>query len=153
MSKKVANLVATTLGVGYFPLAPGTFAAAASVIVWCILCFNIQHPYFWQLILVPVFIYVGVICSEKILLENEKDPSHVVIDEFAGQWISLLFISPSYISVLIGFVLFRVFDIAKPFGIRRMEKLNKGWGIMMDDVLAGVYSNLVLHFILFFHLW
>ncbi|MEL6867415.1 MAG: phosphatidylglycerophosphatase A, partial [Bacteroidota bacterium] len=78
------------------------------------------------------------------------DPSKVVIDEMAGMWISLLWLPFSPLLLLLAFLLFRAFDIGKPFYIRQMEKLPSGWGIMMDDVLAGVYTNLLLQIGLFF---
>jgi phosphatidylglycerophosphatase A len=101
----------------------------------------------------PLIIFGGVYCSERILKDNEKDPSHIVIDEFAGLWLTLLFVQPSYKNAIAGFILFRIFDIAKPFGIRKMEKFKKGWGIMLDDLLAGLYSNLILQSLVFFKIW
>jgi phosphatidylglycerophosphatase A len=153
MGKRVAEFVATTGGLGYLPLAPGTWAAAFSAILWCVICFTSPNPFVWQLTLMPILIYGGVYCSEKILKENEKDPSHIVIDEFAGLWLTLLFVQPSYKNAIAGFILFRIFDIAKPFGIRKMEQFKKGWGIMLDDLLAGLYSNLILQSIVFFKIW
>jgi phosphatidylglycerophosphatase A len=153
MGKRLAEFVATTGGLGYLPLAPGTWAAALSTIIWCVLCFTIPNPFVWQLILMPLLVFAGVYCSEKILKEDEKDPSHIVIDEFAGLWLTLLLVEPSYKNAIAGFILFRIFDIAKPFGIKKMEKFKKGWGIMLDDLLAGLYSNLILQSLVLFKIW
>lgn len=73
------------------------------------------------------------------------DPSKVVVDEIVGVWIAMLFVPFSLLNLFLAFGLFRVFDIWKPLGIRRMEKLKGGWGVMMDDVLAGIYSLMVMH--------
>ena len=81
-----------------------------------------------------------------------KDSSKVVIDEAAGMMISLLFIPVTVANVLIALVLFRFFDIAKPLFIRRMEALPGGWGVMADDVLAGIYSNIVLQLLIYYNI-
>ena len=153
MNKRLAEFVATTGGLGYLPLAPGTWAAALSAIIWCALCLTKSNPFVWQLILMPLLVFAGVYCTDKILKEEEKDPSYIVIDEFAGLWFSLLFIQPSYKNAIAGFILFRIFDIAKPWGIKKMENFKKGWGIMLDDLLAGLYSNLILQSLVLFKLW
>jgi phosphatidylglycerophosphatase A len=82
-----------------------------------------------------------------------KDSYRIVIDEVAGMCLTLLFVPVSWQTVTIGLVLFRFFDIAKPFYIRKMEKLNGGWGVMMDDMLAGLYSNIILQIIVISGLW
>jgi phosphatidylglycerophosphatase A len=97
----------------------------------------------------PVIILTGIYCTNLILHDDEKDPSHIVIDEFAGLWLSLLIIPVTILNAILGFIFFRFFDIAKPFGIRKMERLKKGKGIMADDLLAGLYSNILLQLILF----
>jgi phosphatidylglycerophosphatase A len=81
---------------------------------------------------------------------GEKTPSKVVIDEAVGMWITMVLVPFSYLNLIIGFTLFRLFDIFKPLGIRNLEKLNGGLGVMADDVLAGIYANLVLQLILLF---
>ena len=80
--------------------------------------------------------------------ENQHDPAHVVIDEVMGVAVSLAFVPWTLYTIAAGFVLFRVFDITKPFPARRSEKLPGGWGIVMDDVVAGIYANIVLRFLL-----
>ncbi len=82
-----------------------------------------------------------------------EDPSRVVIDEAAGMYLTLLAIPVRWQYILTGLVLFRFFDIAKPLYIRKMERIGGGWGIMMDDMLAGVYSNIILQVIVWNKLW
>ncbi|GAB3817767.1 hypothetical protein GCM10028895_14210 [Pontibacter rugosus] len=79
-----------------------------------------------------------------------KDDKKVVIDEVAGMCISLLFLPLTPVTLMVGLLLFRFFDIAKPLFIRKMENFKGGWGVMLDDVLAGVYANIVLQILLYF---
>jgi len=87
---------------------------------------------------------IGIYSAGKVEEKWGKDSSRVVIDEVAGMCLTLLFIPVRWQYVLTGLILFRFFDIVKPLYIRRMEKLKGGWGVMMDDTLAGLYSNLIL---------
>ncbi len=80
--------------------------------------------------------------------ENRHDPSHVVIDEVMGMAVSIAFLPWTFATIAAGFVLFRIFDITKPFPARRSEKLPGGWGIVMDDVVAGIYANIVLRLVM-----
>ncbi len=153
MSNRLSRLIATAGGIGYFPFAPGTWAAGILAIFWFIICQNFPDTFAWQLILIPIIIGGGVYYSEKIITDIEKDPSHVVIDEVAGMSLTLLLIPPSYQNILAGFILFRFFDILKPLGIKKMENMRGGWGIMFDDVLAGIYSNIALRLLIFMKIW
>jgi len=91
-----------------------------------------------------VITLVGIYTGNEVEADWGKDSSRVVIDEVAGQMITLLFIPLTNLNIFIGLILFRFFDILKPMGIRKMEKLPAGTGVMMDDVLAGVYANISL---------
>ena len=152
--KFIYKLIATALGSGYSPLAPGT----AGAIVACGFLYLFHHfqiiptykdPLYFILLIV-ITTLIGILVTNKLLDDWGKDPSKVVIDEVIGMWITMLFIPFSWINLLLGFILFRFFDIAKPLGIRQMEKLKGGTGVMMDDVLAGIYANIVLQFIVYF---
>jgi len=79
-----------------------------------------------------------------------KDPSKVVVDELIGVWVAVLWIPAETQWLILGFILFRFFDIAKPLGIRQLEKIKGGWGVMLDDVGAGIYANIVLQVIVYF---
>jgi phosphatidylglycerophosphatase A len=137
--------IASWLGIGYLK-GGGTVAAA----VTCILIYFLQ-PWLnavWVLPLATIMITLtGIYTGNQVEADWGKDSSRVVIDEVAGQMIALLFIAITPLNLLIGLILFRFFDILKPLGVRRMEKLPRGTGVMMDDVLAGIYANLVLQLI------
>jgi len=142
------QLIATGLGVGYFPYGPGTMGALLAIFIWSLLA--TMTSYSWLIattvILIIAFTLIGAWSSTIVEEYWGEDPSRVVIDEIVGQWIVLLAI-PSIFSwwhVLIAFILFRFFDIVKPLGIRKMENLKGGWGIMADDLLSGCYGAIVL---------
>ena len=153
MMLRIYKLFATALGAGYSPFASGTVGALVGLLVWWPLSSASDQSY-WQFIFLPVLIllttWLGALASKKLEPEWGEDPSLIVIDEVVGMWISLLLIPLQWQYFLAGFILFRLFDIWKPLGIRRLEAIGEGWGVMLDDVLAGVYSNLVLQFIVYF---
>jgi phosphatidylglycerophosphatase A len=142
------RLVSTCLGLGYIRKGGGTVAAAACCIAWYFAWVG-GNGYFWAPIVVTaVFLVVGIWSAGKVEAGWGEDSYRVVIDEVAGMCITLLFVPVKWPYVLIGLVLFRFFDIVKPLYIRKMELLDGGWGVMMDDVLAGVYANLILQVII-----
>ena len=147
------KFIATAGGIGYLPLAPGTWASLFTAIAWFLLFKNHANSILPQLLITAVIIISGIIFSGKISSEKNKDPSFVVIDEVAGMCMTLLLIIPSYQNIIAGLIVFRTLDILKPFGIRKMEMLPGGTGIMLDDILAGVYSNIALRLIALFNLW
>ncbi len=146
--------IATGFGSGFTPIAPGTAGAALG----CLLLGAYQY-FVGQtatnsfqisfIVLIIVTTVIGAISTHQLEPEWGEDPSKVVVDEIIGVWISLLFVPLSWQNILIGFVLFRLFDIYKPLGIRKLEAIPKGWGVMLDDVLAGIYANLVLQIYLY----
>ena len=146
MKFRLYKLIANGLGTGLLPLAPGTWGAALAVLLVCPLAY--LNPLVANLLLTGLVLaggLLGVKASEAVIPEWGKDPKKVVIDEMVGVWIALLGLPLANVYYLLaGFVLFRFFDIAKPLGIREAEKVGGGWGIMLDDVLAGVYANIVL---------
>jgi phosphatidylglycerophosphatase A len=145
--QRIHQLISTCLGIGYIPKGGGTVAAVACCIAWYFAWTSgIEH--FWTPVLATLAILaIGVWSSGKMEALWGKDSYRVVIDEVAGMCLTLLFVPVRWQYVLIGLVLFRFFDIAKPLYIRRMEALDGGWGVMMDDMLAGAYSNLILQLI------
>jgi len=150
---RVSWLIATFFGVGYLPAGPGTWAAAATVLLWW-LAANVM-PVTWQLpaaVAAAVAItLIGIAPSGVVARESgNKDPRFVVIDEVAGQMIALIGCPLNWKYLLAGFILFRSFDILKPFPLRRLEKLPAGTGIMMDDVGAGLYALVLLEFLRYF---
>ena len=148
-------LIATFLGIGHLKPGPGTWASAVTVLLWWVAC-QWLLPAQWQLmaaIAASIAItLVGIPHSTVVARESgRKDPGFVVIDEVAGQMIALIGVPLHWKYLLAGFILFRSFDIVKPFPLRRLEALPEGTGIMVDDVGAGLYAlallQIWLHFI------
>lgn len=133
--------LATGGGIGYSPVAPGTVASlCALLIVWLL-------PFASLGLLLAVALATGVggwAAGRTERLLGRRDPSAVVIDEIAGMWLSVVALPRWPLVFLAAFLLFRLFDIAKPFPIRQSEKFSGGLGIMLDDLIAGVYTLAVL---------
>jgi len=143
----IHRLISTCLGIGYTPKGGGTIAAAVCCIAWYFAWAGGNEHFSkmaLQLGVTLVFLALGVWSANKVEAEWGEDSYRVVIDEVAGMCLTLCFVPVRWPYIAIGLLLFRFFDIAKPLGIRRMERLNSGWGVMMDDMLAGVYANLLL---------
>ena len=141
------KLISTSLGIGYIGKGAGTVAAVACCICWYLAWASGFNPV-TTIVITIVITLIGVWSSTVVSKIWGKDPSRVVIDEVAGMCISLLFIPVTLKYVIIALVLFRFFDIAKPLFIKKMENLPGGWGIMLDDVLAGIYANAILQAII-----
>lgn len=140
-------LIATFFGVGHMYPGPGTWASAVTVALWWIAAHFIAPG--WHIpaaILIAVAVtLLGIPPSTVVARESgREDPGFVVIDEVAGQMIALIGAPLSWNYLLAGFILFRSFDILKPFPLRRLEKLPGGTGIIMDDVGAGLYALVLL---------
>ena len=140
-------LIGTGFGSGFSPVAPGTAGALLAFGVWYALSFLVSASVLLWLtvVLALVFTVAGVWAANRLEQAWGEDPSHVVVDEMVGCWITLLAAPAGHLWYgLAAFGLFRLFDIWKPLGIRRMENLPGGIGVMMDDVLSGVYGFIVL---------
>jgi phosphatidylglycerophosphatase A len=138
----VNKFIASIFGIGYIK-GGGTLAAIVTCpLIWAIWQLNIS----WALPVATVLVtLLGIYVGNKVEPEWGKDSYRVVIDEVAGMMVTMLFVPANLYLLVIGLALFRFFDIVKPLYIRRMEALPAGTGVMMDDVLAGVYGNIVLH--------
>jgi phosphatidylglycerophosphatase A len=148
-----ATLLATFFGTGRLHPGPGTWASAVTVGLWWGLTRLI--PTSWQMgvaILLAVFvILVGIpAATQAARAAGREDPGFVVIDEVAGQLITLIGVPVTWKSLVLGFILFRGFDIVKPPPIRALERLPEGAGIVIDDVGAGLYALIVMHLLLHF---
>ncbi len=143
---KLFLLLATGFGVGYSPISPGTLGTLIAIPVYYFLS-NILSPIYE--ITLAGFFFLSVWISENAeRFFGMKDYQKIVIDEIMGFLITMLWIPRTFLFVILGFFLFRFFDILKPFPIRRLEKGFKGgYGVVLDDVVAGVYANIVLRFI------
>ena len=144
--------IATVLGLGYAPKGPGTFGTLGGVIFLGILLhFNIPLTLPTLLILIVVTFVAGVISTNQLIPQWGEDPQRVVMDEFNGYLITMILVPLSWTTILLGFVLFRFFDILKPLGIRAIDtKVKGGMGVMLDDVLAGIYALICMQIYLYF---
>lgn len=144
MGQKFSLWLAACFNIGKLPLAPGTWGSAFALLLWFSIIDSIGNYLF--LVLTLILFGLGVIISTIALRYfDHEDPQEIVIDEFVGQWIALLFIQKSIVLGLTGFILFRIFDIWKPWIIGKMDKISGGWGVMLDDVAAGIVSLGFLH--------
>ncbi len=140
-----AFLVATFFGAGWLKPASGSWASAAAVLLWAAFAWAL-HPAPWVLALtlacgIALTLVLGIPAASIAEHESGRhDPGFVVIDEVAGQWIALLFCPLDWRYALLAFVLFRAIDIVKPVPARQLERLPGGWGIVFDDVAAGLYA-------------
>jgi phosphatidylglycerophosphatase A len=140
-----AFAVATFFGAGYGKPGPGTWGSVAAVLLWAAFA-RLAHPTAAALLLalgigIGIAQVVGVPAATIVERESGRtDPGFVVIDEVIGQWITLLGCPADWRHGVIALVLFRLFDITKPFPVRRLERLPGGWGIIFDDVAAGLYA-------------
>jgi phosphatidylglycerophosphatase A len=152
--ERLKVFLATGFYSGYFPVAPGTAGTLVGLFIYILI-----HLFLPELavkiiiVLVLVSIYPSIRIgdfAEKYF--NRKDPPQVVLDEIAGIWISLMFHQFSWASVAAAFVIFRIMDILKPFPANGLQKLKGGTGIMIDDYIAGVYTNICLTALLYFRI-
>ena len=141
-------MLATGFGTGYAPIASGTFGSLPGLLFIALLA-----PLGWPVALAGTLVVtlVGIWAADRAARSwGQTDPGRVVIDEIAGQMVTLLFLPITPWTLIAGFLLFRLFDIVKPPPARQFEKLHGGVGIMADDLMAGVYANLVLQLVLRF---
>lgn len=142
--KWISGLLSTMLGIGFIPIAPGTIAAFITAAAYRYFLFKLSWQGFILLIIV-VFITGSMAATKYAKSINNKDPRTVVIDEVLGQMIPLLLLPPEWGLIIAAFILFRFFDILKPLFIRKTEGFPWGWGIMLDDFLAGIYAGIIIN--------
>jgi phosphatidylglycerophosphatase A len=139
-------LLATGFGVGYSPVAPGTLGTLIAILIYYFLS-EIPPP-LYEITLIGFFFLSVWISENAERLFGKKDDQRIVVDEVIGFLITMLWVPKTICFIIIGFFLFRFFDILKPFPIRRLEKGFKGgFGVVLDDVVAGVYANIILRLI------
>ena len=130
---------------GFFPVAPATFASAITAVL---LYFVLPLSTVTWIVLLGVLLLVGVWSSGRLERLLGEDPSAAVIDEVLGMTLTMIAAPITAFTLVLGFVLFRIFDVVKVWPGRRAERLHGGWGIMLDDVVAGIYAAVVLQLIL-----
>ena len=144
MQNKTIRSLATLFGIGYLPIMPGTFASIAGLFLYLI----IRNNLYIYLALTAIFIVLGFAVSGKAQeLFKKTDPKEIVIDELCGILIVYILVPFSIFNVIIGFIIFRLIDILKVYPLSRLERLKKGWGIMLDDIAAGIFTNIILQVI------
>jgi phosphatidylglycerophosphatase A len=142
-----------TLGpVGYCP-ASGTVASFLTLIPVIALWYFWIHPWDYALILALLMIIAYNVIAQALYEFHDEDPSEIVIDELVGCLVTFWAIPLNAYSLVIGFVIFRLFDICKPFGIERIEQRGGAWGVLMDDVAAGLLTNIFLHGMTVYYGW
>jgi|SRR4051794_34471897 len=137
----VGLAIATVFGVGYAPLAPGTFGSAVGLVLWWLLP---SSPFAQAVAIATIFVagsWGGSVAERHF---GRTDPGQVVIDEVMGMLITLFLNPVGWIGAVAGFLLFRIFDVIKPYPANRLERLHGGVGVMADDAMAAVYANLAL---------
>lgn len=138
----LARAVATAFGAGLSPVAPGTAGSAVGVLLFWPLA---ARHWSWQLAACVAVTLLGIAAAGRVARSvGLEDPGLVVVDEVAGQWLTLVALPFTPAVVLAGFLLFRVMDVVKPWPARALEDLPGGFGIMADDIAAGVYAHLAL---------
>jgi phosphatidylglycerophosphatase A len=142
LERRLAAFVASAAYLGYSPLAPGTVGALGALAVyWWLVPAN-----YWVIIAAAAATAAGVWAggvAEKMW--GAKDPRRVCVDEFAAYFVAVAFLPKTLAYAVLAFVLFRAFDVLKPYPAGRSQRLPGGWGIMADDVVAALYANLILH--------
>jgi len=152
------RLFTSCFGLGFLPVAPGTWGSLPPVVVYMILASLVSNPWITFIVMGLMVIDFSLVCvlfsDEAIKVNDKKDPGEVVVDEGAGQAVTLMFLcflgANCCLVGVLGFLLFRIFDIIKPWPCRRLEKLPSGVGILMDDIMAGIYAGILLLIIMQF---
>lgn len=155
MKLLTAKILSTCFGISFFPVAPGTFTSV--VAVFCYYFLPALHNPLLLFSLVLLCSGVGIWAGGVMEEQYGNDPSIVTIDELAGQWLALVALPEGALPLLLSLAFFRLFDIAKPGPVDALQRLPGGWGIMLDDLLAGLFANLSVRALLLllslFHFW
>ena len=141
MKKNPIKTIATFFYVGYLPFMPGTWGSLAGVLIY----FLIRRNIYLFLSVFAVLFFLGLYTAGKAEdIFGKKDDKRIVIDEVCGILLLYLLIPPSTLYLVIGFILFRLFDILKLYPAKKLEKLPRSWGIMADDVLSSLFSYIIV---------
>jgi phosphatidylglycerophosphatase A len=142
---KVIIFFSSVFGVGYIKCVPGTISSLVGILFWVLVA---PCSYIYQIFLLVVIFIMSVLFSyfsENIY--NKKDDRRIVIDEISGMCFSIAFLPKTFVFLLLGFLLFRILDVKKPFFIGKIQKLKGGFGVTLDDTLAGLLVNIILQVI------
>ena len=142
MPARIATFIATAAYVGFVPIAPGTFGSAVGLLIYA--ATRSADTAMAEAAVLMAVLIAGVWSADRVERELGKDPGAVVVDEVAGMLVTIAFLDVSVTGAIVAFLVFRVLDVIKPYPAGRLEHLHGGPGIMLDDVMAGVYGNLVM---------
>lgn len=145
MNKKLCSLISSGLGVGYSPLFPGTLASLVILIPIWFIKENFNLNVFISLIIFLIIISIYIISNVIEEMEN-KDPKFIVLDEYIGQAAALIFCRQDILDYILAFIGFRILDILKPFPINYIDKIKNAYGVVFDDLLAGILISLLFFF-------
>ncbi len=150
--RNIYELIATFFGVGAIKYAPGTFGTLAAAIIAYFIPNSVWSDTWFLILFIIIFFFLGTWISTEAEKTMGHDNGHIVIDEVCGYWLAVAPFTPvdnhnKLLILGIGFVLFRIFDIFKPFPINLLQKLPSGWGVMLDDIMAGVFTFVILYII------
>jgi phosphatidylglycerophosphatase A len=150
--KQIAFLLSTLFYVGYFPKIPGTIGSLVSLPIIFYICY--KFGFIGLLATIIISFIVAMVSVKEVLKYTKHDPSFVVIDEFIGQSVTFLLISDTLVSntnivpYIIGFILFRIFDVTKPYPVSYADKkIQNAFGVILDDVFAGIYATIIIYII------
>jgi len=148
--RKLVIFFATGLYIGYLPIAPGTWGTLLGLLTY--LLFSALPPLFYALATVATFFLAIWVSHWAEIYLSQKDSPHIIFDEVVGILVTMFLIPPTWLTILLGFLFFRLFDIMKPPPAGLINrKLKGGWGIVLDDAVAGIYGSIVGCF--FYYLW
>ena len=146
---KIAEIIGTVFYIGKLPSAPGTWGSLAALISWYFLKPFISDPLF--LLITGGIFFLGIAVSDVLISAwGRTDPKEIVIDEWVGMWIGLYLVPHDYKWGLLAFLAFRIFDIFKPGPIQKMDEMHEAIGVMMDDVVAGIITCLLIQSLTYF---
>ena len=152
--KKLAIVISSGFGSGFLKPGPGTWGTAVAFLMTTLVWqYDIFDLHLLTVILSILFYLLGLWSIKALPSDWVDDDQRIVVDEMIGYWVTLIWIPMSWTSLILAFILFRLFDIFKPLGIRRFDNIKTSWAVLVDDVIAGVYANLTLRIILILLAW
>jgi phosphatidylglycerophosphatase A len=144
---KIVIFFSSVFGLGYIKYASGTFGSLAGVLFWTLF---VPDIYIFQIFMLAAIFIISVLFSSLAEdIYNKKDDRRIVIDEVVGVWVSIAFLPKTFTFLFLGFLFFRIFDIGKPLFIGEVQKIKGGLGITIDDVIAGMFTNIILQILKF----
>lgn len=156
----ISNLISTVFFIGYFPLRGGGSWAALVCLIYFIFSkyllvdiFDISKNIFFVVNLITLLVYlpIGIFTINRTITKDNPDPHHVVFDEWVGMFLPIIFLDFNFIALLLSFFIFRFFDIFKPFPINLFEKLPRAYGVLGDDIIAGIFTLICVLIIQIFY--